>query len=148
VAQESTQVVFSKCDAFITYVPLRTEVPFGNFFTVPEGKIVYEIAPRAALDPHLEAQKALTLVGSKKTCVFMPGRQFDAAGTRFGQGGGWYDRFLSEVPTEWIRAGFCFSRQFSPEPLLREEWDQIMDFVCVVDEKTGVLTVYETKGRV
>jgi hypothetical protein len=148
VAQERPKIVLPEYEAFITYVPLRSEVPFRDFFTVPEGGVVYEIAPRAALNPHVESQKARIAVGDKKTCIFMPGRRFDASGTRFGQGGGWYDRFLSEVPQSWARVGFCFSRQFSTELLIREEWDQSMDFVCVVDEKTRTFEVHETHARI
>lgn len=106
---------------------------------------MYEIAPRAALDPFAEAKNATALAGDKKTAVLMPGRKFDASGTRFGQGGGWYDRFLSTVPAEWLRVGFCYERQFSPEPLERMDWDQIMDFVCVVGE--AGLRVLETNAR-
>jgi 5-formyltetrahydrofolate cyclo-ligase len=138
--------VLESCGAIITYVPLRTEVPFQDHFAILEGTQLYEIAPRAALDPFVEAEKAMAIAGVRKTCVLMPGRRFDATGTRFGQGGGWYDRFLSKVPKEWVRIGFCFARQFSPTPLKREEWDQVMDYVCVVEE-SGELTVYETKGR-
>ncbi|HVW71879.1 MAG TPA: 5-formyltetrahydrofolate cyclo-ligase [Candidatus Paceibacterota bacterium] len=137
--------ILQSCEAFITYVPLRTEVRFEDYFPPPEGKTVYQIAPRAALDPFAEAEKARAACGGTRTAVLMPGRKFDATGTRFGQGGGWYDRFLSVVPAEWLRVGFCFDRQFSPEPLLRQEWDQIMDYVCVA--KGRALTVVETKAR-
>ena len=75
----------------------------------------------------------------------MPGRKFDAAGTRFGQGGGWSDRFVSAVPAEWLLVGFCYGRQFSPEPRLREHWDQVMDYACVVGD--AGLTVLETNAR-
>lgn len=71
----------------------------------------------------------------------MPGRAFDASGTRHGQGGGWYDRFLAEVPKEWLRIGFCYERQFSEEPLKREAWDQAMDAVVVVGN--GMVRVYK-----
>ena len=135
------------CGAVITYVPLRTEVPFRNFVTLPEGAVIHEIPPRAALDPMEEAAAAVAAAAGKKTCILLPGRRFDAAGTRFGQGGGWYDRFLSRVPAEWVRIGFCFARQFSAEPLLREPWDQVMDYVCVVDETSGAFSVHETHAR-
>jgi 5-formyltetrahydrofolate cyclo-ligase len=143
VAQESPLEGYG---AYVTYVPLRTEASFKEFLKLPDVP-VYEIAPRAALNPFAEAEKAAALVAGKKTVVLLPGRKFDASGTRFGQGGGWYDRFLSAVPTEWTRVGFCFTRQFSPETLKREEWDQVMDFVCVIDEKTGMKTVHTTGAR-
>ncbi len=148
MAQESPlEQILSVQDVCITYVPLRTEVPFRSIIALPKQALVHEIPPRAALDPFKEAATVKKNVGVKKACVFLPGRKFDAAGTRFGQGGGWYDRFLSDVPKEWVRIGFCFDYQFSPETLLREPWDQVMDFVCVVAKDTGALTVYETKAR-
>jgi 5,10-methenyltetrahydrofolate synthetase len=119
-------------DAFITYVPLRTEVPFLDYADMPAGATVYEIQPRASLDPHAEAEAAIKAVGEKRAVVLMPGRLFDATGTRHGQGGGWYDRFLAEVPKEWLRIGFCYERQFSETSLKREVWDQAMDAVVVV----------------
>lgn len=74
----------------------------------------------------------MAAVGDRKTIILLPGRRFDARGTRHGQGGGWYDRILSSVPKEWTRIGFCFERQFSKDPLPREAWDQAMDLVVVV----------------
>lgn len=147
LAGDSFKKVLNSYSAFVTYVPLRTEIPFSDFITLPKTDLIYQIMPRVALDPFGEAEKATKVAEGKKTAVFMPGRQFDASGTRFGQGGGWYDRFLSKVPAAWMRVGFCFARQFSAEILKREDWDQVMDFVCVVDEKTGTLSVHETHAR-
>ena len=135
-------IELESCSAVITYVPLRTEVPFLDYVALPKGATVYEIKPRAALDPVREAAAALAAAGDKKTAILIPGRKFDATGTRHGQGGGWYDRFLARVPREWLRIGFCYGTQFSKEPIERMEWDQVMDIVCVVDE--GSLVVYDT----
>jgi 5-formyltetrahydrofolate cyclo-ligase len=134
-------------EAFVTYSPLRTEVNFRDFYTIPPGAPTYEIAPRASLDPFAEAKKAVQTLNHKKVAILMPGRKLDATGTRVGQGGGWYDKFLSVVPPEWTRIAFCHMNQFSLEPIKREVWDQIMDYVCVVDEAGGI-AVYETKARV
>ncbi len=132
---------------FITYVPLRTEVRALDNISLPRGANVYEIAPRAALDPVAEAAATLRTAGETKTVILIPGRKFDAAGTRHGQGGGWYDRFLARVPREWLRVGFCFEQQFSNEPLPRENWDQTMDIVCVV-RKDGILEVRDIRAKV
>lgn len=127
----------------ISYVPLRTEVSVERFVSTPSA---YTIQPRPTLDPKEEALTVLKVTGNTPTSVLMPGRRFDTSGTRHGQGGGWYDRFLARVPSEWLRIGFCYSDQLSPTPLIRKEWDQPMDYVCVVDRRTDELTVYPS-GR-
>lgn len=143
VAQESEiTTILAPYGAFITYVPLRTEVPFRDYVTLPVSALTYEIAPRASIDPIAEAQVAMNAVGDTPTVILMPGRAFDASGTRHGRGGGWYDRFLAEVPKEWFRVGFCYETQFSEMPLVRESWDQSMDAVVVVSS-SGV-RVYES----
>ncbi len=57
--------------AFITYVPLRTEVPFRDYLTLPEGAAVYEIAPRASLDPSVEARRAMEAVGDTSAAMII-----------------------------------------------------------------------------
>ena len=133
--------------AFITYQPLRTEVDPGAYFTIPPESTVYQIAPRAPLDPATELAQAIARVESAPVALFIPGRRFDRTGTRHGQGGGWYDRFLALAPIEWLRIGFCFSDQLSETPLLRQSWDEPVDVLCVVDRATGALSVYETRAR-
>lgn len=43
--------------------------------------------------------------------VVVPGLAFTVAGDRLGQGGGWYDRFLSKVRPDCVSIGVCFSEQ-------------------------------------
>lgn len=144
MAQErKVEELLARYRAFITYVPLRTEVPFRDYLDIPPA--TYEIAPRASLDPEAEIVAAIHAVGTEPTAILIPGRAFDATGTRHGQGGGWYDRFLAKAPTNWYRIGFCYDHQFSEAPLTRQSWDQVMDAVCVV--RGGTLAVYETKAR-
>jgi hypothetical protein len=127
----------------ITYVPLRTEVDAERFVS---GTPAYVIQPRPSLDPRAEALAAMESIRNAPAAVLMPGRRFDSLGTRLGQGGGWYDRFLARVPDAWLRVGFCFEDQFSPTPLKREVWDQPMDFVCVMNRETDVLQIHAS-GR-
>jgi 5-formyltetrahydrofolate cyclo-ligase len=137
--------LLSSYQAFVTYQPLRTEAAF-DFFSFPKKALVYEIPPRAGTDPLAEAASAMAFAKENETALLIPGRSFDASGTRHGQGGGWYDRFLAEVPRAWLRIGFCFDDQFSPTPLIRESWDQAMDYVVVVNRANGGFTLYSSEG--
>lgn len=148
MAQEgSLASLLSHYSLFITYRPLRTEVSWSDIVTLPSEARELEVPPRASLDPHTEAVRAMESAKDEAAVVFIPGRRFDASGIRHGQGGGWYDRFLAEVPREWLRVGFCFDDQFSKEPLRRESWDQAMDYVAVVDRKNGAISLYSSEGE-
>ncbi|HUS42822.1 MAG TPA: 5-formyltetrahydrofolate cyclo-ligase [Ilumatobacteraceae bacterium] len=67
--------------------------------------------------------------------VIVPGLAFTKGGDRLGQGGGWYDRFLSEVRADCSSIGVCFAEQVV-DVLPVEPHDVTMD-VVVTDR--GVL---------
>ena len=133
----------------ISYKPTKTEVSPSELFPEISSKIVYTIQPIATLSPAEEVRSAQEKVGTSPTFIFIPGTRFDATGTRHGKSAGWYDRFLSLAPKEWLRVGLCHSLQFYQEPLVRQSWDEPMDFVCVVNEESIVkeMSYTETHAR-
>jgi 5-formyltetrahydrofolate cyclo-ligase len=60
--------------------------------------------------------------------VIVPGLAFTTAGDRLGQGGGWYDRFLSKVRPDCTTIGVCFAEQIV-DALPVEAHDVSMDHV-------------------
>jgi len=70
-----------------------------------------------------------------KVYLLIPGTRFDRFGTRHGRGGGWYDRFLSAVPRDWMRIGVFSHGTLSEEALERKDWDEPMDCLIEVDKK-------------
>jgi 5-formyltetrahydrofolate cyclo-ligase len=78
------------------------------------GRLV--AAPEAEVDP------------TWPDAVIVPGLAFTASGDRLGQGGGWYDRFLSEVRSDCVSIGVCFAEQLV-DALPVEAHDVTMDHV-------------------
>ena len=60
--------------------------------------------------------------------VIVPGLAFTADGARLGQGGGWYDRFLTAVRDDCVTIGVCFDEQLLPE-VPTEPHDVVVDVV-------------------
>ena len=65
-------------------------------------------------------------------CVFVPGVAFDYEGFRLGRGGGFYDNFLSLVPSTLPCVGLFFSIQKVPV-VPREPHDQALRSVVTED---------------
>ncbi len=96
-------------------------------------------------DPFSWASQFIHMYTDKSVSVLIPGKQFDIHGTRHGQGGGWYDRFLSKVPSTWVRIGVCNESQLQIEPLTRESWDEPIDWIIVKTDDSW--EVYKTDTR-
>lgn len=60
--------------------------------------------------------------------VIVPGVAFTVEGDRLGQGGGWYDRYLSQVRADCVTVGVCFAEQVVDE-LPSEAHDVVVDHV-------------------
>lgn len=64
--------------------------------------------------------------------VVVPGLAFTASGHRLGQGGGWYDRYLTEIRDDCLTIGVCFREQLLADVPV-EAHDITVD-VVVTDE--------------
>ena len=144
-----TEGSLQEVDVIIGYTPVGDEPVYGTF--LKENGIdtpgISVLADRAT-DPRAFAESLVQKYSGKKVCIFIPGREFDSFGTRHGRGGGWYDRFLSAVPCEWVRIGVLNASQLSQEKLKREAWDQPMDTLLVftgAGEGTRTLIPCETR---
>jgi 5,10-methenyltetrahydrofolate synthetase len=133
---------------FISYHALPDEVaievvPFLR--EVLEQKPLIFVPSNKGTDPFELAHKIIKEYPEKQGMIFVPGQKFDAYGTRHGRGGGWYDRFLSKVPTLWIRVGIANQGQFADTPLVRKSWDEPMDWMLYWDDQT--FRASETRAR-
>lgn len=146
--REKLLEMLAEYEVGISYKPTSIEPRSLELLPEVASRIVYTIQPIASLIPAEEAQNAQSLIENRPAFILIPGREFDATGTRHGKGFGWYDRFLSNVPKEWLRIGFCYKEQFSNELLKRESWDEPMDYVCVIDKSTeNIIQVYSNHER-
>jgi 5-formyltetrahydrofolate cyclo-ligase len=60
--------------------------------------------------------------------ILVPGLAFTRQGARLGRGGGYYDRFLAQLPRETTKLGICFDVQLA-ESLPAEPHDESVDGV-------------------
>jgi hypothetical protein len=131
-ASEEFTAALRAADCVAGFSPLPDEQEFSSFLKEAgiAGIGISVLADRDT-DPAAFAASLAERYAGKRMVILVPGRRFDASGTRHGRGGGWYDRFLSRVPREWVRAGVLSDAEFSNEPLRREPWDEPMDFLLV-----------------
>lgn len=120
---------------FIGYQPMADEPAYADFLKQFDVKVPEEIIPAdASLSPFETAETFSETLKDASVALFVPGQKFDMRGTRHGRGHGWYDRFLSKVPREWLRIGVLDEGMLSKETLERKSWDEPMDALLVSDK--------------
>lgn len=119
-------------NASVLYEPFNGEVDYKNEsfpFIIHKNKILLPNDKES--NPIYWADKCKKEFKNLNPYILIPGTKFDLYGTRHGRGGGWYDRFLSELNKDWLRVGVAYKSQISKDKLTREEWDQPVDWVVV-----------------
>lgn len=114
----------------ILYSPLRdeinpTKIPFIKNFnnliiTVPKENFPNPFNYSVWLKNHCV---------NRRTALLIPGQQFDLFGTRYGRGGGWYDRLLSQLPPHWQRIGVTKEKNLKQSRLSRQRYDEPVDWL-------------------
>jgi hypothetical protein len=138
--------ILVNCNVFIIYKHLPGEIDYTTIpFIKNQSKKILILPNAKNSDPYVWVENCKKLCGKKKVCVLIPGLKFDKQGTRHGRGGGWYDRFLANIPKECIRIGITHSSKLSISPLNRESWDEPMDWIIVDDNSNW--KIFETKAR-
>ncbi|MBI4272597.1 hypothetical protein HY621_01985 [Candidatus Uhrbacteria bacterium] len=131
----------------ITYLPLAGEI---DPCIIPDlrdhvFKDIYRLPSGSDTSPAEIAQEAINQFSKKSVCILIPGTRFDRSGTRHGRGKGWFDRFLSHVPPQWLRIGITENHRLSSTPLIRKLWDQPVDWI-ICKQKDSWETI-ETHAR-
>ena len=126
--------IISEYDATILYEPLKGEInPTNQTFPIKIHASCLTLPNTSHDNPFNWAKKCTAIFKNAKTYILIPGTKFDMYGTRHGRGAGWYDRFLSNTPTTWLRIGIADKTNFSSVKLVRQPWDEPVDWVVVRD---------------
>ncbi|MBI4250773.1 hypothetical protein HY622_04245 [Candidatus Uhrbacteria bacterium] len=136
----SFEKIIGTLPAWVTYEPLQDEIdPRAIPFLKPifdEKRPIHTVPKSKQADPFAYADHVARAVGSLACGILAPGIRFDASGTRHGRGRGWFDRFLSAIPLEWIRIGVTDISRFSRQNFTRKPWDEPVDWIIIRDGST------------
>lgn len=88
--------------------------------------------PRGWREP-VETPDSPPYAASEMDVILVPALAFDSSGARLGQGGGWYDRALADLPPDVLTIGIAFDFQII-ESVPREVHDQNIDLI-ITDQR-------------
>jgi len=129
---EELEGKISRCAGSVLYTPAKSETDYNDPsfpFKIPRDRIL--IPTDKDSNPFEWATRCIHKFKNDSVCVFVPGTRFDRYGTRHGRGVGWYDRFFSKIPPHWLRIGVIDSKQLQHTRLMRQEWDEAVDWIIV-----------------
>ncbi len=120
--------------AAIIYKPVLGEVVYDTtIFPIQLPVLRIIVQPDVHADPFAIAHQFSEACSGHKTFILIPGKHFDDSGTRHGRGGGWYDRFLTAIPRDWLRIGIAEISQLSKTRLTRKSHDEPVDWIITFD---------------
>lgn len=127
---------FAESGAIIGYLPIAGEPAYDEYLAENGLQPAsYVVPPSRNPDPFEAARELSETYAGKRVVLLLPGTAFDGRGTRKGRGGGWYDRLLSAIPEEWVRVGVLPPEALHEEPLVRQSWDEPVDFLLILGGK-------------
>lgn len=146
--------MITNTDFVVLYSAMTDEIPIEQIpnFELIKDKPNFIIPPTHKIDPNEIAKNILNIFFTltQKTnphvLIFLPGQKFDLMGTRKGRGFGWYDKLLAELPNNWIRIGIATPSQISDTPLIRNPWDQPVNWL-IFQKNENDWKIAETKNR-
>lgn len=141
---EKLRSLFSGRKFVALYAPKLTEPDLDLFWDldlVGDHLVSYPRCEGEALSLHLVSALSELLPGrfgirepptgptpERLDLIVVPGLAFTPAGYRLGRGAGFYDRFLSAVPSTTVKIGVCFEFQLMAE-IPHESHDARVDSV-------------------
>ncbi len=129
------EVRILNADSCVLYEPFGDEPDVSAYVRGIDSKKSCVVIPQDKnLDARALATQYVDRLGKGSVIVFAPGREFDHEGTRYGRGGGWYDRFFAAVPAWWVRVGVSNMARVSEVSLPRKETDEPIDFLLIFDK--------------
>lgn len=139
--------IINHCNNSIIYSPLSCEIDCTTIPFKRDGvQKTITLSKDKNSDPYICATECIKQCQEGMTYILIPGKKFDIYGTRHGHGGGWYDRFLAKVPSDWVRIGVIDNTKFSLSKLKKEVWDEPVDWIIVKENSNW--QVYEIGSRI